>query len=231
MKDILATADHAEQLSASFVTRIAGFEKQVEAFEVKTLERTTLNEYNQLGGETDPGVRRVVKQANRNATKREARAYRRTLAQSSDRERRERLQTLLAIDAEAGKVAPLFESPVQLLSRMGFGSPERSRYYEQLRDAGPRELQNYADWARHEGDRIMAAAVLSRLDTLPATSRPFKAVDFATSIVGEEFQATRKAIERVRLAVQRAVNANRDFERGRVDATAKISMGLATHHG
>jgi hypothetical protein len=231
VENIVTTADHAEQLSASFVTRIVGFEKQVDAFEVKTLERTTTNEYNQLGGETDPGVRNVVKQANRNATKREARTYRRTLAESSDGERKERLQALLAIDAEAGKLAPLFESPVQMLSRMGLGSPERSRYHEQLSNAGPRELQNYADWARHTGDRILAAAVLSKLDTLPATSRPFKAADFATSIVGEEFQGTRKALERIRVAVQRAVNANRDFERGRIDATAKISMGLATRHG
>jgi len=231
MENILTTADHAERLSASFVTRIMGFEKQIGVFEVKSVERTTVNEYNQLGSETDPGVRRVVKQANRNATKREARTYRRTLAESSEGERRERLKTLLAIDAEAGKLAPMFESPVQMLGRMGLGSPERSRYYEQLRDAGPRELQNHAEWARYKGDRILAAAVLSRLDTLPATSRPFKAVDFATSIVGEEFEETKKALERIRLAVQRAVNANRDFERGRVDAVAKISMGLATRHG
>jgi len=231
MENILTTADHAEQLSASFATRIMGFEKQVEAFEVKSIEHSTTNEYNQLSGETDPGVRQIVKQTNRNATKREARAYRRTLAESSEGERRERLKALLAIDAEAGKLGPLFESPVQMLSRMGLGSPERSRYHEQLRDAGPRELQNYADWARHTGDRILAAAVLNRLDTLPTTSRPFKAAEFATSIVGEEFQATKKALERIRVAVQRAVNANRDFERGRIDATAKISMGLARHHG
>ena len=231
MENIVTTADHAEQLSASFAARIMGFEKQVEAFEVKTLEHATTNEYNQLSGETDPGVRQIVKQTNRNATKREARAYRRTLAESSEGERRERLKALLAIDAEAGKLGPLFESPVQMLSRMGLGSPERSRYHEQLRDAGPRELQNYADWARHTGDRILAAAVLNRLDTLPTTSRPFKAAEFATSIVGEEFQATKKALERIRVAVQRAVNANRDFERGRIDATAKISMGLARHHG
>jgi len=114
---------------------------------------------------------------------------------------------------------------------MGLGSPERSRYTEQLREAGPRELQNYADWARHTGDRLLGAAVLSRLDTLPATSRPFKATEFAMSLVGEDFQATRKAIERIRQAAQRAVNANRDFESGRTDAVAKISMGLARRHG
>ncbi len=42
----------------------------------------------------------------------------------------------------------------------------------QVRDAGPRELQYYADWAAHKRDRILAAAVLSRLDTLPRVRCP-----------------------------------------------------------
>jgi hypothetical protein len=231
MENIITTADQAETLSASFVTRIGGFQTQVDACETKAQEHATTNEYNQLGSETDPGVRKIVKQANRNAARREARQYHRNLVASTEGERTERLKALLAIDAEATKLGPLFESPVQMLSRMGLGSPERDRYQNQLRDAGPRELQNHAEWARYKGDRILAAAVLSRLDTLPATSRPFKATEFATSIIGEDFQATRKAIERIRQAAQRAVNANRDFERGRTDAVAKISMGLARRHG
>ena len=231
MESIISTANDAENLSGSFVTRILDFEKQVGDYEVKAVERATSQENIQLGGQTDPDVRKVIKLTTRNAAKREARQYRRNLAEGSEAERTTRLKQLLAIEAEAGKLAPLFESPVQMLSRMGLGSSERSRYHEQLRDAGPRELQNYAEWARYKGDRLLAAAVLSRLDKLPTTSRPFKAVEFATDIVGEEFQQTKKAIERIRLAVQRAVNANRDFERGRVDATAKISMGLARRHG
>ncbi len=62
---------------------------------------------------------------------------------------------------------------------------------------------------------------------MPTKARPFSAVDFATAVVGQEFEQHRQAMRRVRVAAQRAMNANRDFERGRVDATAKISMGLA----
>jgi hypothetical protein len=231
MDNILSTADDAENLSASFVTRVLDFEKQVDECEVKAVERAAATEHNQLGSQPDPDVRQIIKQANRNAAKREARQYRRELASGTETERTERLKQLLAIEAEAGKLAPLFESPVQMLGRMGLGSPERDRYHNQLRDAGPRELQNHADWARYKGDRILAAAVLSRLDTLPAGHRPFKATEFAMSIVGEEFQETKKAIERIRLAAQRAVNANRDFENGHVNATAKISMGLGRRNG
>ena len=225
MDNLIATANDAENLSASFVTCIKGFENQVAERETQALENAA--KYGKLSGEHDPAIRRVVRQATVDRAKREARGYRRDLADGTEAERTKRLKELLAIEAKANKLAPLHESPVQMLSRMGLGSAERSRYYEQLRDAGPTELKNYAEWARYKGDRILAAAVLSRLDTLPSKSRPFKAAEFAASIVGEEFELTKKAIERIRVATQRAVNANRNFERGRVDAKAKISMGLA----
>ena len=225
MDNLITAANDAENLSASFVTRIKGFENQVAERETQARERAA--KYGQLGSEQDSSVRRVVKQATLDQARREVRRYRRELAAGTEAERTKRLQELLAIEAKASKLAPLHESPVQMLSRMGLGSAERSRYYEQLCDAGPRELKNYADWARYKGDRILAAAVLSRLDTLPAKSRPFNATEFALDLVGKEFTQIKNAIERIRVAAQRAVNANRDFERGRIDATAKITMGLA----
>ena len=57
MEDILTTANKAESLSGSFVMRVLDFEKQVDACEVKAVEHATANEHNQLGSETDPGVR------------------------------------------------------------------------------------------------------------------------------------------------------------------------------
>ena len=225
MDNLITTANDAENLSVSFVTRIKSFEDQVAEREAQALENAA--KYGQLSGEQDHDVRQVVKQAARNQAQREAREYRGDLAAGTEAERTKRLKELLAIEAQASKLAPLFESPVQMLSRMGLGSAERSRFHEQLRGAGPRELKNYADWARFKGDRILAAAVLSRLDTLPSKNRPFKAVEFAMAIVGEEFELTKKAIGRIRVAAQRAVNVNRDFERGRVNTTAKISIGLA----
>ncbi len=225
MDNLITAANDAENMSVSFVTRIKRFENQVAERETQARERAA--KYGQLGSEQDSSVRQVVKQATLDQAKREARAYRRDLADGTEAERTKRLKELLAIEAKANTLAPLYESPVQMLSRMGLGSAERSRYSEQLRGAGPRELKNYADWARYKGDRILAAAVLSRLDTLPSKNRPFKAVEFAMAIVGEEFELTKKAIGRIRVATQRAVNVNRDFERGRVNTTAKISMGLA----
>ena len=65
------------------------------------------------------------------------------------------------------------------------------------------------------------------VDALPRDERPFKATAFAERMVGDEFNNIRKGLERIRVATQRAINANRAFESGRVDATAKISMGLA----
>lgn len=225
MENIIETASKAEHLAASFVKRILDFEKLVSEREAQA--RGNAAKYGQLRGEQDSGVRNVVKQATRLQAQREARQYRRELVAGTEKERTERLQQMAELDAEASRLTPLYQSPVQLLSRMGLGSPERSRYHDQLREAGARELQNYADWARYKGDRILAAAVLSRLDALPSKSRPFKAVEFAASLVGEEFEQAKRAITRTRIATQRAVNANRDFERGRVDARAKISMGLA----
>ena len=45
MDNILSTADDAENLSASFVTRVLDFEKQVDECEVKAVERAAATEH------------------------------------------------------------------------------------------------------------------------------------------------------------------------------------------
>ena len=225
MESIIKTAERAEQLAANFITRISTLEKQVAEHEAQAVERAEL--FSKLDGDQDASVQNVVTHAAREGAKREAHEYRRTLATASEAERTDRLKTLMEMNDKATTLAPLFQGPVQLLSRDGLGNPERTHYQAQLRDAGPRELQNYADWALYKDDHNLAAAVLSRLDTMPRDRRPFKAVEFATRILGDEFVETRKAIKCVQVAAQRALNANRDFESGQVDSVAKISMGLA----
>lgn len=225
MKDILDAAEQAESLSQSFAIRIGTFVEQVAEREAQALANA--EKYSKLPGEHDQGARQVVQQVARNAAKREAHEYHRNLATSTEPERIERLKTLKALDSRAVQLEPLFESPVQMLGRVGLGSPERSRYQEQLASAGPRELQNHAQWALAHGDKILAAAVLSRLDALPAGQRPLRASDFAQQVVGDELKQVREALRKVRAAAQHAINVNRDFERHRVDATAKIALGLA----
>jgi hypothetical protein len=217
MDTLIASADRAEHLASNFCTRIAGLEQQVEA------RTTDLMDQAEKNGRGKAPVLATL----RDAARRESADFRRTLAASSETERNERLKALARMGEEAAALAPMFESPVQLLSRQGLGSPERTNYHAQLQQAGPRELMNYRDWALHTGDRPLAAAILSRLDTLPRDERPFKAVEFAEAMVGDEFNNVRRGIDRINVAVQRALNANRAFERGRIDATARISMGLA----
>jgi hypothetical protein len=223
--DIIDAATQAESLSGTLAVRISNLEKQVQEREARLLANATKGA--PVSSELDAGARRVAVDLLRNQAKRDARQYRRELLASTDKERTERLKQLTDMDALAAQLAPLYERPQQLLSRQGLGSPERSRYQEQLRDAGPAELVSMRDWALHTRDVNLGAAILSRLDRSPTNSRPFDAAEFAMQLVGPEFDATRKAIARVRVAAQRALNANRDFEQGRVDATAKIGMGLA----
>ena len=225
MDNVITAADHAESLAKSFVTRVGNLEAQVAERRTQAEDRAA--RYGELSGAQDAGVRSVVRQATRDAATRELADFRSSLATTTEAERVGRLKALAKMESEANELAPMFESPVQLLSRQGLGSAERSRYTLQLATAGPRELQNYAAFARHKRDKILAAAVVARLDTLPRDERPFKAVEFAQSMVGDEFDATRKAFERIKAATQSAINANRSFERGRVDSTSKISMGLA----
>ncbi len=223
--DIVKAASRVAELSASFTVRIGGLEKLVQERETKEL--ADASRYAGASAEHDSEVRRVVNQVARNQAKRAAGEYRRTLLAQSDAERAERLKAIMEIDALAVQLSPLYERPQQLLGRQGLGSAERSRYHEQLRDAGPAELVSMRDWALHTNDRALGAAIMSRLDAMSTKTRPFDAADFAMKLVGDEFDATRKAIATIRVATQRALNANRDFERGSVDATAKIGMGLA----
>jgi hypothetical protein len=110
MNDILSTADQAEQLSQSFITRISTLQEQVAAREAQVLEEA--ERYGHLSNDDDPSVRQTVKTATRNNAKREARAYRRRLVENTEAERTERLKALMAMDGQAIHLEPLFESPV-----------------------------------------------------------------------------------------------------------------------
>ena len=225
MNEYISNATQAESLSQTFATRIGAFNDLVVGQETQALANA--KKYGATSGEYDSTTRRIVENANRNTAKKETHQYHKTLVGSTETERYDRLKTLKAMDSRAIELEPLFQSPVQMLSRVALGSQERSRYQEQLTGAGPREVMNHANWAVAHGDKILAAAVLSRLDNLPTDKRPIKAVEFADKMVGKDFREVRDALSRTRNAVQHAVNVNRDFERGKVDPTAKIALALA----
>lgn len=217
------TATQAEKLTATFATRLSILEKLIE--ERRAKEDETAERYARTGtdGSSAVAARQIAQRAALSAVN----EYRRTLVESTDKERIGRLRKLQELEEVATAHEPLYRNPQQLLSRASLGSPERTNYQEQLRHAGPRELENHAKWAMAHGDKILAAAVLSRIDAMPTKSRPMNTREFAEVFVGEEFEQLQSAFRRTRLAAQRAINANRDFERGQVRGVSKIALGLA----
>ncbi len=55
-----------------------------------------------------------------------------------------------------------------------------------------------ARFAMTTGDRILGAAVLSRLDTMRSKDRPVSAQELARTLVGEEFDEATTALRRIR---------------------------------
>lgn len=145
---------------------------------------------------------------------------------ASDAARWETLKELNAAAESLALTAALYASPVVVLSRQGLGSAERSAYQMQVASAGPTELANLATFAIATQNRALGAALLSALDAMPARSRPFSAQELADKLCGEETRAILASVEAVRTANQRALNANRGFERGRADPVAAVKLAL-----
>lgn len=159
------------------------------------------------------------------AKKAEAKARAEVLPNSSD-SRWDMLREMRAAEESLATTSALFASPQAVLARAGLGTPERSNYLAQLEGSGAAQLGNMAAFAVATKNRPLGAAVMSLLEKMPARSRPVSAADLAERLVGEETRAVQDGIARVREAVQRAIVANRDFERGRPSPLDKIRLGL-----
>jgi len=148
------------------------------------------------------------------------------VTQASDDARWTTLRELDAAAESLALTATLYASPVVVLSRQGLGSPERSAYLEQVRDAGPSELANLAAFAVASKNRALGAALVSVIDAMPSKSRPFSAHDLADKLVGEEQRAVMASVEAVRTAYQRALVANRNFQNNRTNPIDKVKLAL-----
>ena len=113
--------------------------------------------------------------------------------------------------------------------REGFGSEQRSRYIAQLANSGPIEVAGFAALAVNIGNKVLAAAVMSRLDGMKTRERELSGISrdqLADLLCGEDFKKAREAITIAGNRLQSAVNQNRDFERSKVNTTAKIGEAL-----
>ncbi len=159
------------------------------------------------------------------ATQTAAKAKAELLA-NSDKERWDRIRELTAAEESLATVDRLFANPIAVLARSGLGSAERVNFAAAVATSGPAELRQFAEFAVATKNRVLGAALLSRLDALPAKNRPFSAHELADKLCGEETRAVRASIDAVRNATNRALTANRAFTAGKSNPLDTIKMGL-----
>ncbi len=119
-----------------------------------------------------------------------------------------------------------YASPVMTLNRATLGDPRRTQYVEQLRNSGRGELTHLAQWAVATGNAALAAAIVSRLDSMPGAQRPFHGVAVAEALRLEEH---RKAVEAIKIAearFQAIVIAIRTWKLAQATPVNTISLAL-----
>lgn len=152
---------------------------------------------------------------------------RRSLVENSEKERTERLRTMKAYANEAAAIQVINQNPVMLLGRTALGDTKRTHYQQQLEGAGPKELEAVARQAIMGNDAVLAAAICTVIDRRPRDRRPFPPADFAERVIGPIWKQVNTKLKSVKVAFQTAINANREFVRGRADPLSNLSNALA----
>jgi hypothetical protein len=215
-------ATRATETAAAFTRRIASL--------MATFAEAKLNYSAEADGiinDAEPGERSTAEKFAKQRKANKVSAYKRTLIESSARERQEMLDQLARIAAEAEQVHAVTMTPVMLLARMALGDARRTNLQAQLDGAGPVELETAARVAILSNDMVMAAAVASVCDRKPRDRRPFSVQDFAARVAGATFADIDAKLQGVMLANRTAHAADAEFIRGAPDPLVNISLALA----
>ncbi|MES2846134.1 MAG: hypothetical protein V4747_13980 [Pseudomonadota bacterium] len=158
------------------------------------------------------------------AVSKAAATIRREVSVNSSDARWAQLKELNTAASNLATTAQLWASPVTVLARSGLGTPERTAFQQQLCRSGTVELKNAALLAIATNNNVLAAALVTIIDQMPARSRPFSAQALADKLVGEETRRVQSAIMSVRLAAQRAINRNREWESGKARTLDRLKL-------
>lgn len=218
-----ALAEKAEALVTSFRATIGNLSEAVTA----ARERFEA----QHSSIVPPGVPKSQVQgivgAVKAAVDRDLRAFTTDLLKNSDKDRTEQLRQAKSHADALAALVHVYPNPTAYLSGTTVADARRAQYVAALAHAGPAELSTYARQALATNDRALAAAVVSRNDSLPKESRLFPSLDFAAKFVGAEHEGLTRAAKRADAALQAMLLANRQLERGgRPDSTGRIALGL-----
>jgi hypothetical protein len=169
----------------------------------------------------------------RSALEKAVNGHRREVVAATDESRFEVLKAMARAEEEILAVESQFASPAHILMRAGLGSEERSRYLSQIAAAGPMEIQNYAAHAVANGDKVLAASILSKLDSMNRRDRELSGVNrqqLAEALAGADYTNAQAAIQRVKNRLREAMANNRSFMNGR-KVSINDRIGLALKRG
>lgn len=146
---------------------------------------------------------------------------------ASSAPQRHKLVSDINVEHQAIMAADLhYQSAVQILMRSSIGSPRRSLIAGQIQLAGPSELLSFAHLAASTNDQEMGAALVTRLSTMPATSRPFSSQSLAAALVGETYAEADIIFGEIEATIIEALAADKTFETGKVNAGELIKAAL-----
>jgi hypothetical protein len=225
VQTLVDKSTQAETALVDFAQFVGKLREQAAAFDAAA--RKNAEEFAKTSSADASDVRQTLKQVAMQKARKESFEHHAKLVQGTEPERTNRLKTLHELGQFAESQEKLFTSAVQLLSRQGFGSQERSRFLEQLAPAGPREVGHLAELAEQTNNNILASALVSKLDTMPRRDRPLQAGPFAERRVGRDFNRAVEAIRMIRQAQQNAVTVDTEFVRNRRDTLSNIILGVA----
>lgn len=129
--------------------------------------------------------------------------------------------------AESARAADeLYSGPVSYLMLKTLGSERRALYQQQVANAGPAELRAMAALAasKPSPNLDLAAALATRVGSMPAKDRPFAVRELAEHLVGDELREVRLALAEAQLSALEALDADTRFESGQSNAARRLEL-------
>ncbi|HEX8341974.1 MAG TPA: hypothetical protein VF624_13795 [Tepidisphaeraceae bacterium] len=222
-EEIDASAAKAEQLHAAFST----LGDDIEARISKRGEELLANYSDGLAGlGMSPAEMAAVNKANEARVEKETTRFREGLLEHLGNNLNDQLRQLSEVKERVDGFLRVYPSPQALLGTQHLADPARTQYQNVLAHAGHAQLQTMARLAISTNNRALAAAVQTRIDTLPRDDRPFAAAEFAEKIVGTEWKKFKMAADKVNHAYQSVVNRQIELKKGKPFAHGRLTAAL-----
>jgi hypothetical protein len=119
-----------------------------------------------------------------------------------------------------------YDSPVKVLNRLTLGDAKRSEYQRQIDSVGPAELFHLAQFAISTKNAPLAAAIVTKLDSMPTAQRPFGAATIAAAMSLDEYHRGSQAIKIGDQALQRTVIAIRTWRAGKGNPLNTVALAI-----